>query len=217
MTATTRLGFIAVAALPSIALGAAELPDSVDDALQVVGSARRTVAEMPILTGTDEFNPDTFRETLTEARGATPYEGFTTAQAVVQVANGAGTTVSQLTTFNIGWAALEVNWVFATLLGDSEAAAQLLKESNLLINYQALYMANVEQGGAFVSFYPKIEANNLALTLRRTASEMNLISLIPNAMDPEGFIRQRLQVVYNRLTNAAAFVHNAGEAFTFYY
>ena len=217
MTATTRLGIIAVAALWSISLRAAELPDSVDDALQVLGSARRTVAEMPILTGTEAFNPDTFRETLREARGSTPYEAFTTAQDVVQIANASGTTVAQLATFGIGWAALDVNWVFATLLGDTEAAAQLLKESNALINYQGLYMANVEQGGAFVSFYPKIEANNLALTLRRTASEMNLIALIPNAMDPEGFIRQRLQVVYNRLTNTAEFVHNAGEAFTFYY
>ncbi len=217
MTATIRPLTIAIAALSSGMLHAVELPTSVDDALRVVGSARNTVAEMPVLSGTEDFDPDTFRETLMEARGATPYESFTTAQAVVQIANEAGTTAAQLTTFSIGWAALEVNWVFATLLGDSEAAALLLKESNALINYQALYMANVEQGRAFVSFYPKIEANNFALTLRRTASEMNLISLIPNAMDPEGFVRQRMQVVYNSLTNAAEFVHNAGEAFTFYY
>lgn len=217
MTATIRLLAIAIAALSLGMLHAAELPASVNDALRVVGSARNTVAEMPILTGTEAFDPDSFRETLMEARGATPYESFTTAQAVVQISNAAGTTAAQLTTFSIGWAALEVNWVFATLLGDSEAAELLLKESNALINYQAHYMANVEQGGAFVSFYPKIEANNFALTLRRTASEMNLISLIPNAMDPEGFVRQRMQVAYNSLTNAADFVHSAGEAFTFYY
>lgn len=217
MTATSRLAITAVAVLSTNALHAAEFPDSVNDALRVVGSARRTVAEMQILTGTEAFDPDAFRQALMEARGATPYEAYTTAEAVVQVANGAGTTSAQLASFSIGWAALDVNWVFATLLGDTEAAAKLLTESNSLINYQALYMANVEQGGAFASFYPRIEANSLALTLRRTASEMNLISLIPNAMDPEGFVRQRLQIAYNRLTNAAEFVHNAGEAFTFYY
>lgn len=218
MTTNTRICIIAIGVLSAIAQPAAAEPAWVDDALRIVGSARQTVAEIPVLTGTEGFSIDTFRQMLMDSRGATPYESFVTAQAVVEVANTAGTTVEQLTVFNIGWAALEVNWVFASLLGETADATLLLGESNKLINYQSIYMANVQQGSAsFVSYYPKIEANNHALNLRRTASEMNLISLIPNAMDPEGFLRQRLQVTYNRLTNAAEFIHNAGESFSFYY
>ena len=112
--------------------------------------------------------------------------------------------------FNVAWAALESNWLFATLLGDKEASVRLQRESNSLIAYQAAYMTNVKKGAAFASFYPRLEANQHAMTLRITAANMNYILLIPNAMDPEGFLRQRLQVVYNRLTNTADFIHSAG-------
>lgn len=198
-------------------LEGAQAAPTLEDAIRVVGSARATAAEVALLTGTEDFDIDAFREKLRTDRGAVPYEGLDTAAGVVQLANRGSTTVEQLVTFNVAWSALEVNWVFATLLGDAESASQLLQQSNLLINYEAQYMANVQQGAAFVSFYAQNEANQFVLTLRRTASDMNLIALIPDAVDPEGFIRQRLQVGYNRLTNAADFIHSAGEAFAIFY
>lgn len=208
---------VVLAVISSLAVHAAEVPASVNDALSVVGSARRAVAQLPVLAGTESFDLAAFRAMLIESRGATPYERYVTGQGLVEIANGAGTTAAQLTSFSVGWAALEVNWVYATLLGDEEAAKRLLQESNTLVNHQGLYMENVQRGAAFVNFYPRIEANSLAMSLRRTAAEMNLISLIPNTIDPEGFVRQRMQVVFNRLVNAAEFIRSAGEAFTLYY
>ena len=211
-----RIRIIAAAAISGFVLAAAEKPAAVDDALEVVSAARRAVSTLPVLTGTEGFDVDAFRQLLEESRSATPYQGFITAEAVVTVANTGGTSVERLTLFNVGWTALEVNWLFATLLGNSADARTLLAESNLLVNYESLYMANIEQGGAFVSFYPRIEANGFAMTLRRTASELNSMMLLPNAIDPEGFLRQRLQATFNRLTNAAEYIHNAGEAFSFF-
>lgn len=218
MTQTARTSIIAIAALAATGLHAADRSATLDDALAVVGSARRVLAEIPVLTGTEGFSTENFRNEILETRGATPYEAFVTANAVVEIANVSGSPLAQLTQFNAGWAALEVNWALATLLGDSAGAARLLGESNLLVNYQMVYMANVEgAGSAGLGFYPKIEANSLAMTLRRIASEMNLIALIPNALDPEGFIRQRMEVARNRLGNTAEYIHYAGEAFTLLY
>ena len=219
MTAITLTRISAVTLALTIGLHAAEKTAAVDDALAVIGSARRVMTELPVLSGTEGFSTETFRTAIMEARGATPYEAFVTANAVVEIANASGTIASNLATFNVGWAALEVNWAFAALLGDSAAAARLLQESNTLIDYQAAFMANVEQAGnaGFASFYPKSEANSHAMILRRIASEMNLIALIPNALDPEGFIRQRMEVARNRLANTAEYIHYAGEAFTLIY
>ena len=214
---TTRMWPLIVlgTALSVPVLPAADQPASADDALEVVASARRAVAALPVLTGTEGFSVEALRQSLSDARGAAPYEDFLTAEAVAEFAKRASTTVEQLMLFNSGWTALEVNWLYATLLGDSESASRLLVESNRLVNLQSAYMGNVEQGTAsFASFYTTIEGNSYALRLHRMASEMNLISLIPNEMDPEGYLRQRMQTAYNRLTNTAAFIHTASEAFS---
>ena len=147
MTAITLTRISAVTLALTIGLHAAEKTAAVDDALAVIGSARRVMTELPVLSGTEGFSTETFRTAIMEARGATPYEAFVTANAVVEIANASGTIASNLATFNVGWAALEVNWAFAALLGDSAAAARLLEESNTLIGYQAAFMANVEQAG----------------------------------------------------------------------
>ncbi len=217
MTALRHARFALAAATAGMTLGVAGAAPSLDEAMRVVGSARATVAETALLTGTENFDIEAFRNVLREARGEIPYAGFDTATGIVQFANTGTTTVEQLVNFSIAWSALEVNWVFATLLGDTQASSRLFQESNLLTSFESQYMANVQQGSAaFLSFYTQNEANGFALTLRRAASDMNLIALIPDTMDPEGFIRQRLQVAFNRLTNAADFVHSAGEAFSIF-
>ena len=217
MTALRHARFALAAATAGMSLGVAGAAPTLDEAMRVVGSARATVAETALLTGTENFDIEAFRNVLREARGEIPYAGFDTATGIVQFANTGTTTVEQLVNFSIAWSALEVNWVFATLLGDTQASSRLFQESNLLTSFESQYMANVQQGSAaFLSFYTQNEANGFALTLRRAASDMNLIALIPDTMDPEGFIRQRLQVAFNRLTNAADFVHIAGEAFSIF-
>ncbi len=216
MSAANSARFVLTAAA-GLMVGGADAAPTLDDATRMVGSARAAVAEIALLSGTENFSIDALRSTLRESRGEQPYTDFDSSAKIVEFANSGATTTAQLLNFSLAWAALEVNWVFATLLGDEEASSLLMGESNRLINHEIQYMSNVERGrGSFNSVYTRIEANRRALTLRRVASEMNLIAMIPDAMDPEGFIRQRMQVAYNRLTNAADFLVSAGEAFAVY-
>ncbi len=213
MTTGIHSRFLLFAAA-GLVTGAADAAPTLDDAIRVVGSARAAVAEIAVLTGTEDFNIEALRRSLRESRGEVPYEKFESAEAIIQFANSGATTVIQLVNFSIGWAALEVNWVYATLLGNTQASSRLLRESNRLVNYEVQYMVRVERGtGAFASVYTRMAANRHAMVLHRVASETNLIAVIPVAMDPAGFLRQRLQVMYNRLTNTAHFVNSAGEAF----
>ena len=210
--------FAVAAAVAGMALQPVAAAPAMDEAMEVLGAARAAVAEITLLSGTEGLDIEAFREALRASRGEVPYAGFETAAGIIEAANSGVTTAQQLVNFNVAWAALEVNWAYATLLGDTEASSRLGRESNLLINYEIQYMANVQQGNAaFASFYTQREANAVALTLHSAASEMNLIALIPDAMDPERFVRQRLQVTYNRLTNTADFVRSAGEAFAIYF
>ena len=218
MIETGPARFAVAAAVAGMALQPVAAAPAMEEAMEVLGAARAAVAEITLLAGTEDLDIEAFREALRTSRGEIPYAGFETAAGIIEVANTGTTTAQQLVNFNVAWSALEVNWAYATLLGDAEASSRLGRESNLLINYEVQYMANVQQGSAaFASFYTQREAHAVTLTLHSAASEMNLIALIPDAMDPERFVRQRLQVAYNRLTNAAAFVKSAGEAFAIYF
>ena len=197
----------------------AEVADGLEQALGIVGSARRAVEALPVLTGTEAFDVETFRLSLRELRGDTPYTAFLTAQDVVDLVSTAGTGSDQLMKFNIGWAALEVNWFFATLLGDSETAEGLEAQSAVLMSQNDWYYSNVTQGASVVFasiFRSRAEAGSLAMILRSSAAGVSIAAYLPDAIDPEGFIRQRMNAVYDRLTNAAEFLRDAGEAYSYY-
>ena len=200
-------------------LSGAEEADGLERALSIVGSARHAVEALPVLTGAEAFDVEIFRQRLRELRGEDPYTGFLTAQDVVDLVSTAGTGSDQLMKFNIGWAALEVNWFFATLLGDSETAESLDTHSAVLMSQNDWYYQNVTQAASVVFaslFRTRAEAGSLAMVLRTSATGVTIAAYLPDAIDPEGFVRQRMQAVFDRLTNAAEFLRDAGEAYSYY-
>ena len=218
MTNTT-IRIIIIAVLSVTILTAAETSVSLNRAMEIVSSARNAVSSLPVLAGTEGFDVEAFRQTLRDLRGDTPYTAYLTAQNVVDLVGGASTAAEQLVAFDIGWAALEVNWFYATLLGNTDSATSLLAESRSLIGQQSWYFSNILEGSrvVFANYFPKPEANGLAMALRRSAADINVAMYIPDAIDPEGFLRQRLRGVFNRLTNSADFIRDAGEAYTYSY
>ena len=187
--------------------------------MDVIGSVRRAVAEIPVLTGSEDFNLEAFRQSLLDLRGGAPYSNFLTANDVTDLVATAGTYSGHLTYFDIGWAALEINWVYATLLGDADTAAAIQAESNWLLGQHPLYVANVtSQSGytVFANLYPRFEAGGLAMLLRQSAAQANLAAYIPEVADPEGNVRRRLQGVFDRLTNSADLIRDAAEAYSLY-
>ena len=197
----------------------AEVAGGLEQALSVVGSARHAVEALPVLTGTEAFDVEAFRQRLAELRGDAPYSAFMTAQDVVDLVSTAGTGSDQMMKFNIGWAALEVNWLYATLSGDGETAKSLESQSAVLVSQLPWYYANVTQAATVVFasiFRTRAEAANLGMILRSTAADVGIAAYLPDAIDPEGFIRQRMNAVYDRLTNAADFLRDAGEAYSYY-
>lgn len=207
-------------ALPLAALLAgAEVSDGLEQALNIVGTARHAVEALPVLTGTEAFDVETFRQKLMELRGGNRYTAFLTAQDVVDLVSTAGTGTDQFMKFNIGWAALEINWLFATLLGDRTTAESLEGQSRVLMSQNSWYYTNVIQASSVVfasPFRTRAESGSLGMVLRSTAAEVGIAAYLPDAIDPEGFVRQRMQAVYDRLTNAADFLRDAGEAYSYY-
>ena len=220
MTIKRHTTILAIASLQVAAASAAEIPDSTRSAMRVVGMARAAVSAMPVLTGAEGFDVAAFRQALRDSRGDTPYQAFLTARDVTDFVGGATTYSAQLASYEIGWAALEVNWVYAILLGDEEQARSIQTECNWLLGQHPLYLSNVADQPSYVvfasPFYQRNEASNLALSIRRVAADVNIAAHIPNAIDPEGFVRQRLQSTFRRLTNSADFIRDAGEAYSYY-
>ena len=211
---------IAIASSISLtALSANDLPAAVNEAVRVVGAARSAVLAVPVLTGTEGFDVEAFREALRASRGETPYTRFQTALDVTDLVATGSTYASQLAYFEIGWAALDVNWVFATLLGETDVAESIQAETDWLVANHQLYIINMTgQGGygVFAAFFPRFEAANLAMLLRQNAATASLEAYIPEAIDPEGFVRQRLRGVFDRLTNSAEIIRDAGQAYAPY-
>lgn len=213
--ATVLLG----ALLMPVALPSAENPEPLRKALQVVGSVREAVAQSPVLTGTEGFDLDAFRQILRDIRGDTPYTDFLTAESVESFAAGVGTYSGHLAYFDVGWTALEVNWAVATLLGEGELADTLSKESQRLLSRHPLYVANVTSQAprqVFAAYFPRYEASAQALFLRQAAAQAILAAYLPDAADPEGHVRGRLRGLFDRLTNSADLIRDAGEAYSPY-
>ena len=220
MTIKKHTMILAIASMQVAVASAAELPDSAQSAMKVVRMARAAASAIPVLTGAEAFDVAAFREALRDSRGDVPYQAFLTARDVTDLVGGATTYSAQLASYDIGWAALEVNWVFAILLGDDEQARSIQTECNWLLGQHDLYLSNVADQPSYVVFaspyYQRNEASNLSMSIRRVAADVNIAAHIPNAIDPEGYVRQRLRSVFHRLSNTADFIRDAGEAYSYY-
>ena len=220
MTSKRGTMVLAIAALSAAVASGADISDSTRSAMEVVGSARATVSAIPVLSGTGGFDVDTFRQALRDTRGDVPYQAFPTALNITDFVGGATTYSGQLALYDIGWAALEVNWVYATLLGEEDQASSIQAESNWLLGQHDSYLFNVVNQPSYVvfasPFYQRNEAGSLSMAIRRAAADINIAAHIPNAVDPEGYVRQRLQSVFARLTNTADLIRDAAEAYSYY-
>ena len=211
---------LAIASLQLAFVCGAEISESNRPAMEVVGVARASVSAMPVLSGAEGFDVDAFRQALRDLRGDVPYQAFLTARNVTDFVGGAGTYSAQLASYDIGWAALEVNWVYATLLGEEEQASTIQAESNWLLGQHDLYLSNVINQPSYVVFaspyYQRNEAGSLAMAIRRAAADINIAAHIPDSVDPEGYVRQRLRSLFTRLTNTAELIRDAGAAYSYY-
>lgn len=217
-----RLALFSLLLLPWVGVAAPrgeELPPRLLEAMEVVRSAGDIVEALPVLTGTEAVDVASFRSTLRTLRGESPYTTFMTGQDVTQLVATGRTHGSHLTFFEMGWAALDVNWVFATLLGDADVADALARESVAIHAQHGLYVdavVNAPQGPVFANFFPRFEAHRYAMLLRQSAAQAHLAAYIPDVIDPEGFVRQRLRNLFERMTNSADLIRDAGEAYSPY-
>ena len=200
-------------------LAAVEGPSGFAEARAITVAAGHVAEALPVLSGAETFDVEAFRTRLRELRGETPYSPFMTAQDVHAYVTTAVSGSDQFTRFNVGWASLEMNWFVATLLGDAETAEALEAETAILVGQDAWYYSNVIQSGSVVFstvFRTLEEAASLSMVLRSTAAGIGLGAYLPDAIDPEGFVRQRMSALFDRLTNAAEFLRDAGEAYSIY-
>ena len=65
-------------------------------------------------------------------------------------------------------------------------------------------------------FYPRNEAGQLVMSLRRMAGSAIFRLQIPQVVDPEGYLRQRMTATHARLTNTADLIMDAAEAYSYY-
>lgn len=197
----------------------AELPGELEDVARIVASARRVDMALPVLTGTEGLDVDTVRQRY-GVHGQLAVPGYETAQGILDLIAGTSTGASRLTSLEIGLAALEYNWFVATLVGDQALSSRLSGE---VLSLMAVYDTIADDLVTptiltpFASvFYPRIEAGQLVMSLRRMAGSAIFRMHIPHIVDPEGYLRQRMNATYARLTNTADLIMDAAEAYSVY-
>lgn len=197
----------------------AELPAELEDVARTVASAQRVDMDSPVLTGTEDLDVDTVRQRY-GVHGELAVPGYDTAQGILDLIAGTSTGASRLTSLEIGLAALEYNWFVATVVGDETLSAELAGEiRSLLAVYDTMADDLVSPTilTPFASvFYPRIEAGQLVMSLRRMAGSAIFRMHIPQVVDPEGYLRQRMNATYARLTNTADLIMDAAEAYSLY-
>lgn len=155
-----------------------------------------------VLTGTEGFNIDGFRSALTANGG--PYNEHRTAQAVLQDIGSAGSigVAGWMAYMAIGAVNLELNWAYATLLGDSIAADRFKSEASRLsetdlppgVGQISGPPSTYDLFGTFSPSEAQVLARGLSLTLRGAAIIITGEAAgITDAIDPEGFVRQSLR------------------------
>ena len=160
----------------------------------------------PVLTGSEMFSVDSFRAILeTQDPSA---NGYQTAREVLIAANGvrAGPfgVVGETATHLIGWAQLWRNWALATMLGDGLKADQYLGDAYEIWEV----MGSTNDSDPSSRYLSASDSAALSITLsgllRSTAGGIgDDAAVIPQAVDPEGYVRQRLSFVYDHLLSGA--------------
>ncbi len=200
----------------SVAGTAAErIPAPFEQALKQVTAIPR----VPVLTGTEGFAVDRIREGFGDS-GEVPLSAFQTAEDVLNGLAPVSTGSGRLTSLEIGLAALEYNWLVTTLVGDQALASSLASEITRVSAVYDSILNDVVYPSALVPFasvyYTRQEAGQLAMSLRRMAGSAIFEMHIPDLVDPEGYLRQRMRATYLRLTNTADLIMAAGDAYSYY-
>lgn len=202
-----------------VTASSAEIPAQFERVAKSVAAAHRVEITTPVLTGTEGLDVDGVRQ-LFGVHGELAIPGFETAQGVLDAIAGTSTGASRLTSLEIGLAALEYNWFVATLVGDQPLSTRLSGEiRSLMAVYDTMADDLVTPTilTPFASaFYPRIEAGQLVMSLRRMAGSAVFRMHIPQIVDPEGYLRQRMNATYARLTNTADLIMDAAEAYSLY-
>ncbi|MDE0625926.1 MAG: hypothetical protein OXH99_05985 [Bryobacterales bacterium] len=112
--------------------------------------------------------------------------------------------LAESATMMMGWSQLWRNWAFATILGDGQRAVGFLLEAHEINTA----MDREDSGELFAPSISKQQINELtlflSLMLRSNARETGEdAAALPQVFDPEGYIRQRLQFVYEELVSGA--------------
>ena len=211
------MGACLLAAAP---LGAAPIPAPFEQAIAAVTLAEPVDPGPPVLSGTEGFDIAAFRAQFGEP-GSVPFPDIQTARAIVDGISEINTGAARLTSFEIGFAAIEYNWFAATVAGSQELAGTLAGEIKQLRQlHQSLvdsvvFSLNVPPFAS--AFYTRPEAGRLAMNLRRMAGSAVFEQFLPKAIDPEGYLAARLRAVHDRLKNSADLILAAGEAYAIYY
>lgn len=206
-------------ALCVVTASSEELPSELQDVARTLASAQRVHMASPVLTGTEGFDVDAVRQRY-GVHGELALPGYETAQGILDAIAVTSTGASRLTSLEIGLAALEYNWFVATLVGDQSLSSSLAGEiRSLMAVYDTiaddLVTPTILTPFASV-FYPRIEAGQLVMSLRRMAGSAIFRMHIPRIVDPEGYLRQRMNATYARLTNTADLIMDAAEAYSLY-
>ena len=217
-----------VSVIPNLVLSAtlcvatassAELTAELEDVAKMLASAQRANMAQPVLTGTEGLDIETVRQRY-GVHGQLALPGYETAQGILDLIAGTATGSSRLTSLEIGLAALEYNWFVATLVGDQALSSSLSGEiRSLMAVYDTIAddLVTPTTLTPFASvFYPRIEAGQLVMSLRRMAGSAIFRMHIPQIVDPEGYLRQRMNATHARLTNTADLIMDAAEAYSFY-
>ena len=197
----------------------AEIPEEFLRTASTVASAQRVNTAIPVLTGTENLDVDSVRQQF-RVEGELAIPGYDTAQGILDLIAGTSTGASRLTSLEIGLAALEYNWFVATLLGNQSLSATLAAEvRSLMAVYDEIAddLVTPTVLTPFGSvFYSRSEAGQLVMSLRRMAGSAIFRLHIPQAVDPEGYLRQRMTATHSRLTNTADLIMDAAEAYSYY-
>lgn len=219
MTGSAVIRIVVFGALCVVSALSAELPAEFETAAKMVASAHRTQLATPVLTGTEGLDVEAVRNQF-GVQGGLAIPGYATAQGILDAIAGTSTGASRLTSLEIGLAALEYNWFVATLVGDEALSGSLAAEvRSLMAVYDTIADDIVTPTilTPFASvFYPRIEAAQLVMSLRRMANSAIFRMHVPQIIDPEGYLRQRMNATHSRLTNTADLIMDAAVAYSYY-
>ena len=219
MTSSTVKRIVLFGTLCVVPALSAELPAELQNVAKMVASAQRAQMAVPVLTGTESLDVETIR-TQFGVQGTIAIPGYETAQGILDSIAGTSTGASRLTALEIGLAALEYNWFVATLVGDQALSGNLAAEvRSLMAVYDTIADDIITPTilTPFASvFYPRIEAAQLVMSLRRMANSAIFRMYIPQIVDPEGYLRQRMNATHDRLRNTADLIMDASVAYSYY-